>query len=157
MNDQPTMDYVRQAEHDRLQAQMDAFLAKGGQIQRLPMGQITDDASAPRTVLRGTPPAVEKPPHINRPEAGLQPAKPRPSRAKPKEGPKGPQVLGDKVKATLAALAAGCLSAKEVAAYTGKKRGAEATRLWELSQKGVLIKRGGRFSTTWHIKATSCP
>ena len=51
----------------------------------------------------------------------------------------------------LAAVRAGCHSAAAVAAHTGAAKACENFRLRLLSQRGLLVKRGGKFDTTWHI------
>lgn len=137
MNDRATLEYVRQAEHDALSAQMAAFLAGGGRVEVLRIGQVTDDALLPRD---------QKPkvglPHVNRPRDNLPKAKPRESRANM-----------EKIDAALKALREGCTTCAEVAERTGEPKASTATRLWKLSTQGVVFKRGGRFDTTWFITA----
>lgn len=153
-------DYTRQADHDELSAEMQAFLARGGQIEVIPVGFMAESLWTPKQ--RANPQMATKAQReAEKAQAAAVPAVKRPERAavgvkepKPKAQPK--RKPSPAMEEAFTQLKDGD-TAGALAERLGKQHMATWMLLNRLRTLGRVRSKGvARGHTTWH-KVPACP
>jgi hypothetical protein len=143
--------HVNADAHAAIARQVDAFLARGGQIERLPIGAMRDTTARER-INPSTPPKPER-------EARKRAAAvlPRPPEHRPRRDrtPKPPKLArpGSQKARILTELAQGPVSAKFVAGAIGTSRNVVLMQLYDLRERGLVWPEGTHHDMRWGLTA----
>jgi len=146
--------HLRQDDHDRLKEEIEAFLARGGEIEKIPPGVMKDTGFPARVQPECArqpyaPPRPDvKPARAPKPAPAKKALAPTKAAPKPKPAKKAP--WGVKTRTALEVLYKhGPMSSAELARLTGEGSAATKTRLWQLRKQGLVRSSGGRFDMVW--------
>jgi predicted Rossmann fold nucleotide-binding protein DprA/Smf involved in DNA uptake len=150
---------VRQDEHDRMDQQMADFLARGGTIERLPIGAMAE--TTPRKRINPSCPPIEERKAAKRAaRATPTPAEPRAPRVRKPKEPKprvknGPAVAqpGTQKGAILQLLKNGPLTSQTIADRLGMKPEIVRANLHALKVRNRVRASGPRREYLWAVAA----
>lgn len=144
---------VRQDDHDRIEAQVRAFIARGGEVEVIPRG-VSGDNLTPRQrvnppVMRAEERAAKKAQEAA--QAAPRATKPHTPRARPEKPPRPTP----KIQQVLEAVRAGHRTAKGIADHLGHDVRSTSTRLGQLRVLRLIDSQRGRCKqeTTWRAVA----
>lgn len=149
---------LRAAEHSAIAAQIEAFEAAGGTIERLPIGASRDAALTARQRIN---PDVRTRAMIEAQERAARAATkrgipaPRPARPRRDRLPKPPKLArpGTQKARILVELLAGPVSAKFLAGLLGTSRNTTLMQLYDLRERVLAYDEGAHHSMRWHLTA----
>lgn len=144
--------YTRTAEHERLAAQVNAFLAQGGQIEQLPRGAMAETGWTPQQRLDRAGPQIRQRAEVER-QARKQ--------ARPVPAPKAPRVRfalpGSQKARILDLLANGPRSVADLAEAIGTTRQVIAVAMADLRKRGLVTSQGRRHQMQFSLLSPRTP
>lgn len=141
--------YTRTAEHERLAAQVNAFLASGGQIEHIPRGAMAETGWSPQKRLDRAGPQIRQRAEVEHHERQARKKAVRGLPApKPTTQPKAPVVRfappGSQKARILSLLADGPRSVADLASAIGTTRQVIAVGMADLRKRGLVTSQGQR-------------
>jgi hypothetical protein len=150
---------VRQEDHDRMDQQMADFLARGGTIEKLPIGALAETTPRQR-INPPCPPAEERKAAAKAARATPTPAEPRAPRIRKPKEPKprvknGPDFAqpGTQKAEILNLLQAGPLTSEQIAERLGLRRDIVRANLHVLKERKRVRTTGRRRAYLWVVAA----
>lgn len=151
----PTLGIISQ----RIDSDLQAFLAAGGQIDTIPVGAMAETGWTAKQrcnpqVTTSARKLAEKAEFARREEERQRKAAEKPAKAPPPPKPPRPKIIaqaGTFTEAVLQAVRDGFDTAPAIAEHTGQIRAAVSVRLGRLKAAGLVTSRGMSHAARWRI------